>query len=142
MASISKNFFLVALIYLILGLFSQAVTVFDLWLGFNPLAYTAVTITSQLLLIGWLTQLGLALVYDRWAAPKQPPDSATPANATLPMVVLLLFNIGLPLILIGQPGLIIFGGRWLGALAALGGLLLLLAGLVFGYDMRRVFKQL
>jgi hypothetical protein len=121
MAPLARKFFVAALVYLLLGLLAQAITVFDAWLGFNPLAYTAIAATQQTLLLGWLTQLGLALVYDRWPAP--PPQSAR--------TVLILFNIGLPLVIVGQPGLALFGGSWLGAVAAVGGLLQFIAGLLF-----------
>ncbi len=60
MSPIAKNFFVASLIYLLLGLVAQAVAVFDIWLGFNPLAYTTVTAIRQILLLGWLTQLALA----------------------------------------------------------------------------------
>jgi hypothetical protein len=121
MAPTARKFFTAALIYLALGLLAQAITVFDVWLGFNPLAYTAIAVVQQALFLGWLTQLGLALVYDRWLS--------APAKSAL--VVFTLFNIGLPLVIAGQPGLALFGGPWLGAVAAMGGLLQLLAGVVF-----------
>jgi hypothetical protein len=121
MTPLARKFFAAALVYLLLGLLAQAVSVFDGWLGFNPLAYTAIAATQQLFLLGWLTQLGLALVYDRWLSP--PPQSAT--------LVFILFNIGLLLVLLGQPGLALFGGAWLGAAAAVGGLLQFIAGLLF-----------
>lgn len=146
MPSIAERFFIASLIYLILGLLAQAVTIFDVWLGFNPLAYTAVAATEQTLLIGWLTQLALALVYNRWLSPaekERTPLSPTAnwqpaiAPASLPMVVFVLFNLGLPLVILGQPGLALLGGQWLGAAAAFGGLLQLFAGLVFVYDIWR-----
>lgn len=121
MLPIVKKFFTAALIYLALGLLAQAVSVFDVWLGFNPLAYTAIAATQQLFLLGWLTQLGLALVYDRWLSPS--PESAT--------MVFVLFNSGLLLVLLGQPGLALLGGTWLGPAAAVGGLLQFIAGLLF-----------
>jgi hypothetical protein len=121
MSPIVKKLLAAALIYLALGLLTQAVSVFDGWLGFNPLAYTAIAATQQLFLLGWLTQLGLALVYDRWLSP--PSESAT--------MVFVLFNIGLLLVLLGQPGLALLGGTWLGAAAAVGGLLQFIAGLLF-----------
>lgn len=145
MTPMAKKFFVASLIYLGVGLLAQAVTVFDAWLGFNPLAYTATAVAEQILLLGWLTQLGLALVYDRWLAPTQlelkdttntsNPQSAihTPLRGSPKsiMVVFVLFNIGLPLVILGQPGLTLFGGTWWGVVAAIGGVLLLLAGLVF-----------
>lgn len=132
MSPIVKKFLATALIYLVLGLLVQAVSVFDGWLGFNPLAYTAIAVTQQLFLLGWLTQLGLALVYDRWLSP--PPESA--------MMVFVLFNIGLLLVLLGQPGLALLGGTWLGAAAAIGGLLQLLAGLLFVGQAWSALKKL
>ena len=136
MSPIAQRFLIASLVYLMLGLLAQTVTVFDLWLGFNPLAYTAVSATMQLLLLGWLTQLGLALVYDRWLRPvrEQIISGGSPWRPGLPMTVFVLFNIGLPLVIIGQPGLIMLGGNWLGAAAAFGALLQLFAGLAFVYD--------
>ncbi|MCL4297609.1 MAG: hypothetical protein KJ077_17850 [Anaerolineae bacterium] len=131
MSPIVKKFFAAALIYLVLGLLVQAVSVFDGWLGFNPLAYTAIAATQQLFLLGWLTQLGLALVYDRWLSP--PPGSA--------MTVFVLFNMGLLLVLMGQPGLALLGGTWLGAAAAVGGLLQFIAGLLFAGQAWSALKE-
>ncbi len=151
MSSIAKKFFIASLIYLVFGLLSQAVAVFDVWLGFNPLAYTAITATEQILLVGWLTQLALALIYDHWLSPIQNQKPILPVlsetegpkiqNPKSPMVIFLLFNIGLPLVIIGQPGLALFGGRWLGAAAAFGGLLQLFAGLLFVYDVWRTLNK-
>lgn len=150
MSAIAKRFFTASLIYLILGLLSQAVAIFDVWLGFNPLAYTAVAATEQTLLVGWLTQLGLALIYDRWLLATKPglkpasdfSNSLTPSfHHQSPMVVFVLFNVGLPLVIVGQPGLALFGGSWLGPLAAFGGLLQFFAGLVFVYDVWKTRKK-
>jgi hypothetical protein len=131
MSPIAKKFLSAAVIYLILGLLAQAVTLFDVWLGFNPLAYTAANAVQEMLLLGWLTQLGLALVYDRWLSP--PAKSA--------VIIFALFNIGLPLVLVGQPGLALFGGAWLGLAAALGGMLQFLAGIVLVRQVWRVLKR-
>jgi hypothetical protein len=156
MSSMIRKFFIASLVYLVLGLLAQAVTVFDVWLGFNPLAYTAVAATEQMLLVGWLTQLGLALAYDRWLLPAEPgrrqgavePPGEQRLNqspglqsATSTLLIFLLFNIGLPLAIAGQPGLALFGGLWLGAAAALGGLLQLAAGLLFVYEAWRLLRK-
>jgi hypothetical protein len=143
MSLIAKKFFIASLVYLILGLLFQAVIGFDVWLGFNPLAYTTTTAIMQTLLLGWLTQLGLAFVYDRWLTPAQ-RELKSPAkapNSQAAMVVFVLFNIGLPLVIVGQPGLALFGGRWLGAVTALAGLLPLFAGLVFVADVWRLLRS-
>ncbi len=146
MAPMAKKFFAASLIYLGIGLLVQAVSLFDAWLGFNPLAYTAIAATEQILLLGWLTQLGLALVYERldakrrdWRLQKEQPDA--PVNSKIPyrklaVSVFILFNLGLVLVIIGQPGLALFGGDWLGAAAATGGLLQLIAGLLFVWQVR------
>ena len=140
MASIAKKFFVASLIYFILGLIAQAVIVFDLWLGFNPLAYTTATATQQILLVGWLSQLGLALIYDRWLVPAQSRSLLTVDSNLRPrLAVFALFNIGLPLIIIGQPGLALFGGPWLGALAAIGGLMQLFAGMLLLVEVWQFF---
>jgi hypothetical protein len=162
----AKGFFTAALIYLVLGLLAQAVTVFDSWLGFNPLAYTASAATQQILLLGWLTQLGLALIYDRWLErrleigdyevvnrPEEPEivnriivnrksKIVNPKSKIVnPTLVFLLFNLGLPLVIISQPGLTLFGGSWLGATAALGGLLQLSAGLLLAWQAWSALKK-
>jgi hypothetical protein len=144
MSPIVKKFLISSLIYFVLGLLAQAVNVFDIWLGFNPLAYTAVTATMQLLLVGWLTQLGLALIYTgRLATIPQNEDSVRGTNQEKwSMVVFILFNLGLPLAILGQPGLMIFGGWWLGAVAAFGALLQLFAGLVFIYNVWQMMHKL
>ena len=54
MSPVAQKFFKASLIYLALGLLAQTVAVFDIWLGFNPLAYTAIIATQQILLLGWL----------------------------------------------------------------------------------------
>ena len=128
MSSIARKFFKASLVYFILGLVVQAVAGFDLWLGFNPLAYTAIVAIEKILFLGWLTQLGLALVYDRWLRSSFPLE-APPSKTELALFT--LFNLGLPLVIVGQPGLAMLAGAWVGPLAALGSLLLLLAGLIF-----------
>ena len=130
MTSISKFFFVASITYLLLGLAAQTANVFDVWLGFNPLAYTAVAATQQLLLTGWLTQAALALIYNCWL---------TRISYQTGLVVFVLFNLGLPLVIMGQPGLTIFGATWLGVLAALGAIFQLLAGVIFA---RQVWTQL
>lgn len=129
-----KRFFIASLVYLALGLLAQAAAILDVWWGFNPLAYTTVAATEQLLLVGWLTQLGLALAYDRWLLPAG-------AGARVAMAVLVLFNLGLPLALAGQPGLALFGRPWLGAAAAAGAALQLVAGLLFVWEAWRALRK-
>jgi hypothetical protein len=187
MSAIAKKFFIASLIYLVIGLLSQAVAIFDVWLGFNPLAYTAIAATEQILLVGWLTQLALALIYERWLSPTKQEIKPSSIQNPKPKVqnpkpktctacpehsrrersrsiqnpkpvlskvevskiqnpksstgVFLLFNIGLPLVIVGQPGLALFGGQWLGAAAAFGGLLQLFAGLLFVYDVWRTLNK-
>ena len=143
MSPIAKRFLIVSLVYLILGLLAQTVTVFDVWLGFNPLAYTAVSATMQLLLLGWLTHLGLALVYNCWLMPvrEQIVLGGSTRQPGLPMIVFVLLNIGLPLVIVAQPGLIMLGGNWLGAVAAFGALLQLFAGFVFVYNVWQIMTN-
>jgi hypothetical protein len=131
-----KNFLIASFIYLGIGLLAQTVIMFDAWLGFNPLAYTASTATGQILLLGWLTQFSLALAYDRWImwSPQAQSPTATIHRSKSATVVFVLFNLGLPLVILGQPGLALFGGAWLGIVAAAGGVLLFLAGLIFIRD--------
>ena len=131
MSIVARKFFIASLIYLILGLLVQTVAILDVWLGFNPLAYTTVAATEQLLLLGWLTQLGLAVVYDRWL----------PQSNVLDLTVFSLFNIGLPLSIIGQPGLALFGRRSFGAIAAFGALLQLFAGCLFVYCVWKMISK-
>ncbi len=128
----AKKFFVASLIYFGLGLVMQTIAVFDVWLGFNPISYTTATAIKELLLAGWLTQLALALIYDRWL------KATNPKRATL---IFGLFNTGLPLVIIGQPGLLIFGTIWLGAAAAFGAVLQLLAGIIFLGDVWQSYQS-
>lgn len=154
MLPIVKKFLVAALIYLALGLLAQAISVLDVWLGFNPLAYTAATAMQQLFLLGWLTQLGMAVVYDRWLQKLETGDSGSIQNpkseiqntqrALRPksvLMVFILFNIGLPLVVAAQPGLALFGGAWLGPVAVVGALLQLIAGLLFVKQAWSALKQ-
>lgn len=140
MLPIARRFLFVSLLYLVLGLLAQLVTIFDVWLGFNPLAYTAIGATSQIFILGWLTQVGLALVYDRWLESQKAQlvslSPLAPSN-----IVFILFNLGFPLVLLGQPGMILWGGAWLGILAVLGGVLQLLAGLIFAGQVWSALKK-
>jgi hypothetical protein len=140
MAIIAKRFLVASFIYLVLGLVAQTGAVFDVWLGFNPLAYTSVAATQQLLLMGWLTQAALAVIYDRWLV--SPGGTAASSRSTSraasrlsdrssDQLAFILFNVGLPLVILGQPGLSMFGGGWFAVLAVLGAVLQLLAGLIF-----------
>lgn len=134
MSPIARRFLITSLVYLLLGLVAQLITIFDVWLGFNPLAYTAIAATTQIFIFGWLTQVGLALVYDRWLESQQiktVPSSPISRPSLSAKLVFSLFNLGFPLALLGQPGLILWGGTWLGTLAVLGGIVQLLAGLIF-----------
>ncbi len=133
MSPIAKKFFIAALIYFLLGLLIQAITIFDVWLGFNPFAYTVMVATERILLIGWLTQLALALIYDYWLWPIRP-------NYQNGQLIFSLINIGLPLVIVGQPGLVLLGGVWVGILAALGALLQLVAGIFFLREVLIFFK--
>jgi hypothetical protein len=150
MTSTVKSFLVASFIYLLLGLVGQAVTVLDAWFGFNPLAYTATTAILQILLVGWLTQAALALIYDRWLVPPEAVEmSATsePGAASHRTVVaqgqlvFILFNLGLPLVIIGRPGLTIFGGPWLAGGAVLGALLQLLAVGIFLRQAWQVLRR-
>jgi hypothetical protein len=155
MTPLARRFFVAALIYLVLGLLAQAVILFDGWLGFNPLAYTASAATQQIFLLGWLTQLGLALIYGRLEIGDsgliQNPEKITNRKSKVvnrkskivnPTLVFILFNLGLPLVIIGQPGLALFGGYWLGAAAAVGGLLQLSAGLLLAKQVWSTLKKI
>ncbi len=141
MLSIARWFLSASLIYLLLGLLAQLVTIFDVWLGFNPLAYTAIGATSQIFILGWLTQLGLALIYERWLTSAKTAAEQSGARPKSPAAVFALFNLGLPLAILGQPGMILWGGAWLGTLAVLGGVLQLLAGLVLVGQVWSVLKK-
>ena len=68
MSKAARWFLITALVYLGLGLALNAAGLADVWLGFNPLAYTAVGSTLQALLVGWLSQAVMGLLYDRLRA--------------------------------------------------------------------------
>jgi len=55
--------------------------------------------------------------------------------------VFILFNLGLPLAIIGQPALALLGFNWLGGLVALGGLLQLVAGSFFAWEVAGLLRR-
>lgn len=132
MLPITRKFLIASAVYFLLGLAAQAAITVDVWLGVNPLAYSAATATRQILLVGWLTQAVLALIYDRWL-------TAVPQKSG--QLVFVLLNVGLPLVVIGQPGVVIFGGPWIGAAAALGALLQLAAGIIFARALWNLLRE-
>jgi hypothetical protein len=120
----SRLFLLSALAYLLLGLLLQAAQLTDLWLGLNPLAYTATNIVLQVLLVGWLTQAAIGLTY-RVVITR--PRAGAVAWACL--------NLGLIAALVGQPLLVLTGGGPTGALVMAAGLLQVAGGTAFAVDL-------
>jgi len=126
----SQLFLVTALVYLGLGLVLHAVAMFDVWLGFNPLAYTSVGSTMQALLIGWLSQSAMGLLYDRLV---KSPRMVAVAWACL--------NVGLVLTIIGQPVLAWTGSDLVGGLVAMGGLLQVAGGVTFVVEVIRSMRR-
>jgi hypothetical protein len=129
MSKSAQLFLITALIYLVLSLALHVVVMFDVWLGFNPLAYTSVGSTLQTTLIGWLTQSVMAIVYDRLL---RSPRLATIAWACL--------NVGLVLTIIGQPVLALTGHDLVGGLVAMGGLMQAAGGIAFAIEVARAIR--
>jgi hypothetical protein len=125
----ARLFLVTALVYLGLGLVLQAVALLDVWLGFNPLAYTSVGSTIQTLLIGWLTQALMALIHEWLGKPVRRM-----------VVVWSCLNVGLPLSIIGQPVVALTGNDVVGGLLAVGGLLQLAGGLLFAFEATRAAR--
>jgi hypothetical protein len=130
MSKSAQLFLVTALVYLGLGLILHAIAMFDVWLGFNPLAYTSVGATMQALLIGWLSQSTMALLYDRLV---KSPRLVTMAWACL--------NVGLVLTIVGQPGLALTGHDLVGGLVAMGGLMQAAGGLIFVVEVARALRE-
>jgi hypothetical protein len=126
MSLIVQKFLTAAIAYFVVGLLLQVVVLVDVWWGFNPLAYTSVGVTEQALFFGWLSQAAMALIYDRWLP--------TPRFG---LVIYRLFNLGLPLTILGQPILALSGANWLGLLITIGGVLQLIAGGLFAWEIRQ-----
>jgi len=126
----AQLFLVTSLVYLGLGLVLQVVAMFDVWLGFNPLAYTSVGSTMQMLLIGWLTQSVMALLYDRLV------DSAR-----LVSVIWACLNVGLVLTIVGQPALALTGSDLVGGLVAMGGLMQMIGGLAFAVELVGALRE-
>ena len=129
MSKAARWFLTTALVYLGLGLALNAVALADVWLGFNPLAYTSVGSTLQALLVGWLSQAVMGLLYDRLIA--------SPRRAAVTWACL---NLGLALSILGQPALAWTGAGLLGGLVAVGGLLEFAAGVIFAVEVRQALK--
>ena len=130
MSRSAQLFLVTSLVYLGLGLVLHAVAMFDVWLGFNPLAYTSVGATMQMLLIGWLTQSVMALLYDRLVE-----------SPRLVSVIWACLNVGLVLTIVGQPVLALTGSDLVGGLAAMGGLMQMIGGLAFAVELVRALRE-
>jgi hypothetical protein len=78
----------------------------------------------QALLVGWLTQSVMALLYDRLVKP-----------ARLVAVVWACLNVGLALTILGQPVLAFTGNDWVGGLVAMGGLMQAAGGIMFAAEV-------
>lgn len=130
MSKSAQLFLITALVYLGLGLVLHATAMFDVWLGFNPLAYTSVGSTMQMLLIGWLTQSAMGLLYDRLV--KSP---------RLVAVVWACLNVGLVLTIVGQPVLALTGNDLVGGLVAMGGLMQVTGGVTFAVEVGRAMRS-
>jgi hypothetical protein len=125
----AKLFLLTALVYLGLGLALHAVAMFDVWLGFNPLVYTSVGLTMQMLLIGWLTQFAMAFLYHYLV--KSP---------YLVAVIWACLNVGLVLTIVGQPVLALTDSDLVGGLVAMGGVMQLAGGVAFMIEVTRAMR--
>ncbi len=130
MSKSAQLFLVTALVYLGLGLVLHAIAMFDVWLGFNPLAYTSVGATMQILLIGWLTQSAMALLYDQVV---NSPRLVTMVWACL--------NVGLVLTIAGQPVLALTGNNLVGGLVAMGGLMQVAGGITFAVEVARAIRE-
>lgn len=130
MTKAAKLFLITALVYLSLGLVLHAVAMFDVWLGFNPLSYTSVGSTMQVLLIGWLSQSVMGLLYQRLV---ELPRMVAVSWACL--------NVGLVLTVIGQPMLALTGNDIIGGLVAMGGLLQVAGGMTFAFELIRSMRS-
>ena len=130
MSKAARWFLTTALVYLGLGLALNAAALADVWLGFNPLAYTSVGSTLQALLVGWLSQAVMGLLYDRLVT--------SPRWASATWVCL---NLGLGLTILGQPALAWTGAGLIGGLVAAGGLLEFAAGVIFAAEVWQALKS-
>jgi len=113
--------------YLLLGLVLSAAQLTDMWLGFNPLIYTSTSVIVQVLLVGWLSQAVIGLLYGGTVSP---PRAATAAWGCL--------NLGLVAAIVGQPLLALTGSDLAGGLLAAGGLLQLAGGILSITDLAPV----
>ncbi len=129
MSKAAQLFLVTALIYLGLGLALHAIAMFDVWLGFNPLAYTSVGSTIQMLLVGWLTQSAMGLLYDRLVR-----------SPRLVAIVWACLNVGLVLTSVGQPALALTGNDLIGGLVAMGGLMQATGGVTFVIEIARALR--
>lgn len=130
MSKSAQLFLVTALAYLGLGLILYAIAMFDIWLGFNPLAYTSVGATMQALLIGWLTQSVMALLYQLLV---KSPRMVTMVWACL--------NVGLVLTIVGQPVLALTGNDLVGGLVAMGGLMQVAGGMTFAIELVQALRK-
>jgi hypothetical protein len=85
----------------------------------------------QMLLIGWLTQSTMTLLYDRLVE-----------SPRLVTVVWACLNVGLVLPIVGQPSLALTGSDQVGGLVAMGGLMHLAGGAAFIIEVTRAMRAM
>ena len=112
---------------MLLGLVLLAAQLTDMWLGFNPLIFTSTSVIAQVLLVGWLSQAVIGLLYGGMVAS---PRAATAAWGC--------FNLGLVAAIVGQPLLALTGSDLAGGLLAAGGVLQLAGGVLSLVDLAPV----
>lgn len=118
----ARYFIRTSLICLLVGLFMAGILSLDSWLGLSPVIYPWRQAFTYVLVIGWCTQFLFGLAYWKlW--PKAPGGAA--------WTVYFCLNAGLVLRIVTEPIYAFRGGRLMGALVALAGLLPLVAALVF-----------
>lgn len=127
---VSCRFLVAALVYLLLGLMVQTVHMADLTLGLSPLNHTTTSLVLQLLLVGWLTQAVVGMLYG--GVIKSPRASTA---------VWWCLNLGLVAAIVGQPLLVLTGNRVGGALLLGGGLLQMAGGAAFAADVAATLRS-
>ena len=133
MPPIARTFVKAAFVYFFVAFLLGALMMLDRWLDFSRWLRVVYMSQLHLLMVGWITQLGIGVA--SWIFPRflKEQDPRPRGSDTLAWFVLISLNAGLLLRFVGEPFYLMGAKPWLAALIAVSGVLQALAAAGFGW---------